>query len=221
MSEKWPNYYAFTGDKAGNLWITILGSPSRLVRQAPASGEIPWYVVDELVIDLVAAGIDPATISDAFKNSGVRRLRIGKLVVRTGGKVNENAFDANFEGDEVEIGYAGGIELEEGRQNAVTIKGGCTRYKLWNGVVNGRGGHCDIELGNRSDQSTRKTRDVSLINWSHADRAPLRLRVEQAEWPFLLGSSIHYQGITSGAILAWLWARDPRYLREYFFGKAA
>lgn len=161
--------------------------------------DVADLVIDGLTIDPASAGVDPATLCDLVKLSHARRITLRNLVVR-GGKQRENAIDANRMCEDVLID---GAELEAGRQNAITIKGGCRRIHLRNVLIARAGGHCDIELGNWSDQSFERVTKVTLENVRRADGKPVRLRVGHAAFPTIIGGNVRYMRIESYALKAY------------------
>ncbi len=70
---------------------------------------------------------------------------------------------------------------------AATIKGGVHGVTLI-GTLWTRGSEVDIDLGNWSDQSSRKTTRVAL-NLETADGKPVRVRVLNAEKPIVVGDT--------------------------------
>lgn len=161
-------------------------------------------LVADQVFDPRAAGEDPAHIDDVLKLSHVTNARFLRCEVRAGGLQRENALDLNRECADVLIE---GFTLESGRQNALTIKGGCTAITIKDTVIIPGQGHCDIELGNWSDQSTAKTTRVWLINVTRSDGKPVRLRVGRADDPIILGGNVRKDALGSLLITAAWWAK--------------
>lgn len=166
--------------------------------------------LDNLAIDPAA---DPAHSAagydDLLKLSNAKRVQIHGLTVR-GGSQRENAIDLNRTCEDVVID---GAALEAGSQNAITIKGGCRRITLRNIVIVRAGGHCDIELGNWSDQSFAPVTEVRLENVTRADGKPVRLRVVQASMPTIVGGNVRYLRLESLLLKAyWLAKRVGRAL---------
>ena len=139
-----------------------------------------------IVADPAAEGKNPDDYDDVFKLSHVTDFKVDGLTVR-GGQQKENAIDMNRECVDVEIINA---RLEAGKQNAITIKGGCKNISLFGVTIERAGGHCDIELGNWSDQSWNKTTGVVLTNVVRLDGQPVRVRVGHADDPVIAGGNV-------------------------------
>ena len=139
-----------------------------------------------LHIDPREEGKNPADFDDLLKISHCTRLNLFRFTVLGGGLQRENAIDCNRECQDVQL-WDGTIEA--GRQNAITIKGGCTRIVLNRIVIIRAGGNCDIELGNHSDQSHCRTTRTYLHDVARSDGKPLRVTVGNADWPIATGST--------------------------------
>ena len=178
-----------------------MGKPDNNLRSyADQSG----ILVADQVIDPRPAGFDPATIDDVLKLSRVTNARFERIEVRAGGLQRENALDLNRQCSDVSIEAC---TLESGRQNAITIKGGCVAITIKDVVIIPGAGHCDIELGNWSDQSTEKTTRVWLINVTRSDGKPVRLRVGRADHPIILGGNVKLDRLGSLLITAAWWGK--------------
>lgn len=155
------------------------------------------FDLPELVIDLPAAGVDAGQFDDVLKFSNARNGHIGHLVIRTGGGQHENAIDFNRSCRNIRIDRA---EIEAGAQNAITAKGGC--HGLYFGVVEitRAGGHCDIELGNHSDQVYERTTVVTFESLKRSDGQPTRIRAEYADWPVVIAGATQRQALVSALI---------------------
>lgn len=155
-------------------------------------------------IDPRREGLDPAAFDDLLKLSHVQRAMLRGFAVRGGGLQRENAIDLNRECADVILDC---FSVEAGRQNAVTIKGGCVRTTITHLVIERAGGHCDIELGNWSDQSQAPVRSTVLENVSRADGKLVRLRVGHAERPIIVGGNVEYLWLQSLALKVYWWAK--------------
>lgn len=151
--------------------------------------DVSDIVVRDLVVDPRLEGLDPASYDDLLKFSNAVSISIENLVVDGNGEQRENAIDMNRNCMSISIKNA---RLVSGWQNAITIKGGCVSIHLENVEIVPGHGHCDIELGNWSDQSQFKTRGVSLKNVWRSDGEPVRLRVGNAEYPVITNCDIEY-----------------------------
>ena len=158
-------------------------------------------VLTDLTVDPALDGLDPASFDDLVKLSHVQRARVTGLIVRGAGRNRENGIDLNRECEDIVID---GAQIEAGRQNAITIKGGCRRITLRNIVITRAGGNCDIELGNWSDQSAEPVREVVFENVRRFDGLPVRLRVGHADRPKIEGGKIKLQFWASLALKAYV-----------------
>jgi hypothetical protein len=134
--------------------------------------------LDELIVDLPAAGIDAANFSDVVKFSHATNVHIRHLVVRTNGRQREQAVDMNRNCTGIMIDV---LELDEGLENALTIKGGCDDITIGRLIIHGSGGHCDVEIGGYSTTKGKTTR-VKIGSVEH-DGAATRVRIGAADWP--------------------------------------
>lgn len=153
MSEKYPNFFSIAKASDGSVWKTA--SPDVRPVQIRAAGDTSIIRIPSVGVH-IPAGL---TVSDAFKLSGVVGLHISRLAVTHDGRIAENAFDANNECRDVRIEEA---YLQEGDQNAVTIKGGCRGFDLGLVKISGSRGHCDMEFGNYSEQSSAKSSNIRI-----------------------------------------------------------
>lgn len=173
-----------------------------------------YSIADESGVELVgktldprADGIDPSLFDDILKISHSNNVTISSVIVDAGGMQRENAIDMNRECRTVLVQNC---KLVSGMQNAITIKGGCEQIIIENvEMVPGRG-HADIELGNWSDQSQKRTTKVTLINVRRTDGKPVRLTVGNADYPAIHGSNIEYQWARSWLVKAYVFIRGLR-----------
>jgi hypothetical protein len=150
-----------------------------------------------LHIDPREEGIDPATVDDVLKISHCRDWRLSQFTVLAGGLQRENAIDLNRDCARVTLENG---TIEAGRQNAITIKGGAEDTTLRRIVIIRAGGHCDIELGNYSDQSRRRVRRTIIEDVSRSDGRPVRVRCGDADWPIVINSNVEILYVQSAAI---------------------
>jgi hypothetical protein len=166
--------------------------------------DIAGLVLSGEQIDPRLEGKDPAEFDDLLKLSHVTNATVRGCAIRGGGAQRENALDLNRQCADVLID---GCTLESGRQNALTIKGGCVAITVKDTVIVPGRGHCDIELGNWSDQSTARTTRVWLVNVTRSDGRPVRLRVGRADDPIVLGGNVRKDRLGSLLITAAWWAK--------------
>lgn len=200
------NYFSIHGDPDGTLWQTV-GLGGNAVVTKLRDGLWPVYEIDDIIIlgsDLILQGIDLNQISDIFKLSHVQNIHIKRLIVLCGGLQKENAADFNFECTNVTIDH---MELEEGDQNAWTCKGGCSAIKIGALGIHASGrAHCNIELGNWSDQSKKKTHDIKITELVEVvGGGVVQIRVDYASRPQIQQGNIHWQ-IWQGLLID-LWVR--------------
>lgn len=158
--------------------------------------------LQDLVVDPSTEGLDASLYDDLFKLSHVTGAQVTGLTVRGQGKQLENAIDMNRVCTDIVIENA---RLEAGLENAITIKGGCKNVTLRNITIERAGGHCDIELGNWSDQSPDPVTGVHLINVARADGQPVRVRVGHADRPTIEGGNVKILFWASLALKAYWW----------------
>jgi len=195
------NYLSFCGDFDGSLYRTVFGQPPELLRQGP----LPVFEIPELTIDLPALGIDASQFSDVLKFSRAVHMHFGKVLVRTGGTQQENAVDFNFECSGIVIDE---LELEEGSENALTIKGGSGPVAIRKLTIQrSAAAHCDIELGGYSDQSWEKTECISIGEVIMTDGSPCRIRWEHAAKPTVVIGAVEWMFWESLAIRGYVWAK--------------
>ena len=139
-------------------------------------------------------GVNPAEIDDIVKFSHATNIVFNDIIVDGQGQQKENCIDMNRECKNISII---GALLYQGNQNAITIKGGCDTILLKNITIIPRGGNCDIEIGNHSQQSFKKTTNVILDNVKRFDGKPVRLRVGHADYPTIINSDVEYQWFQS------------------------
>lgn len=158
-----------------------------------------------LHIDPREEGKNPADFDDLLKISRCTRISVGCFTVLGGGLQRENAIDLNRECQAVLLSDG---TIEAGRQNAITIKGGCADTHLCRIVIIRAGGNCDVELGNHSDQSAKRTTRTYLHDVARSDGKPLRVTVGNADWPRCTGTTrIERQYFRSYRLKAYLFIK--------------
>ncbi len=163
-----------------------------------------WIEVPEVAMEVGTAGI-----SDAFKLSNTAYLHIGTLYVRfiPGCSVRENAVDMNRGCHDIWIER---MILDEGAQNALTIKGGCRNITIDHLTVlksKASRGHCELELGNHSDQSFDRTTGVKIGAVECSDGSAFRYRVGHADPPVIGEGRVSYQQFASWLVTAYVWIK--------------
>lgn len=140
--------------------------------------DVTGYELKDKTIDPRVDGIDPSTIDDVLKLSHAQNILVETVTVNAGGLQKENAVDMNRVCTDVVMKNC---ILYSGKQNAITIKGGCRDITIQDVEIVPGSGHCDIELGNWSDQSQDYVLNVKLINVTRTDGNPVRLRIGHAK----------------------------------------
>jgi cold shock CspA family protein len=164
------NYWSYSGDDSGSLFLTNPANPGGLQLR---SGPLPVYVIPGLTIILT----DASGYNDVLKFShAVNILVDGSVTVYTGGNQQEQDIDMNNHCSN--ISFRGAINLQEGQQNAWTIKGGCHGIHAETVTITPGSGNCDMELGGISTQvPTEKTTDVTIGSLTRTDGKPAQVRV--------------------------------------------
>lgn len=162
------------------------------------------YTLADEVIDPRADGLSPAQFDDLLKLSHARDVLVQRCTIRGGGEQRENAVDLNRNCRNIVLADC---VLEAGRQNALTIKGGCELVTVARVTIEGAGGNCDIELGNWSDQSTAPVRGVRLLDVRRSDGRPVRLRVGRAEMPRIEGGNVRLDRLGSLRLKTYWWGK--------------
>jgi len=151
--------------------------------------DVDGLTIPELIVDLPALGIDAANFSDVVKFSHATNIHIQHLVVRTNHHQREQAIDMNRLCSNITIDVA---EVDEGLENALTIKGGCTDITIGHLIIHDGTGNCDVELGGYSAESKARTTGVKLGTVEH-DGAAVRVRVGNADWPIITSGPVDKQ----------------------------
>lgn len=158
-------------------------------------------VLHNETIDPRLTEVDPSTIDDILKFSKATNCSALHCTIDGGGLQKENAIDMNRLCNNILIQDC---VLVEGKQNALTIKGGCTNVHILDTVIEivaNSDGHCDIELGNYSDQSQEPVKGVILENVTRSDGGKVVVRVINADFPEVIGGNCY--------VYKPLWARWP------------
>ena len=132
-------------------------------------------------------GLSGEDFDDILKFSAAIRCSIKDSTISGEGVNNENAIDMNRGCEEITVDNC---VIVSGRQNAITIKGGCSDITIKDCVIEPGDGHCDIDLGNYSDQSSLPVTGVRIINVIRSDGQPLRVRVINADTPDIAGLNV-------------------------------
>lgn len=139
------------------------------------------------VISPSSEGIDPATIDDVLKFSHAINCGVEDCTITGDGLNKENVIDMNRLCENILVKNC---ILYSGKQNAITIKGGCHNIQITDTRIVPGYGHCDIELGNFSDQSQLPVTGVILTNVVRTDGQPVLVRVLNSNAPVVNGGNI-------------------------------
>ena len=139
------------------------------------------------VISPASEGIDPATIDDVLKFSHAIDCGVEGCAITGDGVNRENIIDMNRLCENI---FVKNCTLYSGKQNAITIKGGCYNIQITDVRIVPGGGNCDIDLGNYSDQCQCPVTEVTLTNVTRTDGKPVRVRVINADKPVVIGGNV-------------------------------
>lgn len=127
----------------------------------------------------------PGQYDDILKISGATDIKVQDCVINLQGGNREDGIDINRFCKNIDI-YD--CHVAAGRRYSVTIKGGCSGVHIRNLVIHGPRGKegVDIDLGNYSDSTMKKTGWVILDNVSRKDGNPVTIRVGNASKPYII-----------------------------------
>lgn len=155
-----------------------------------ADKDINYFNVPDgtsLLEGLIVSPDNPGQYDDLLKVSGKQNLVIRDFEVR--GVGIEDGIDCNRLCENVLFENG---KVDSGKDLAFTIKGGCRNIHLKNILITRPGNHCEIELGNHSDQSWNKTTGVILENVRRADGKPVRVAWGRADKPKVIGGNVKF-----------------------------
>lgn len=182
MSKPDDNLISFTGDQAGNIWrngVHLFG-PDVPAHDVPRNQRV--VELSHLAELFDAAETSGRTIADTLKFSGVRGLTVIVRGVVPGG--TEDCIDFNNECEDLVIEALEGLQPQG--KYAITGKGGSRRVTII-GPILGPAEVVEIDLGNWSDQSRLRTREIVLTTPAAGWAGPVRWRRLNATTPTLQG----------------------------------
>lgn len=153
-------------------------------------------------------GYDPAGFDDLCKVSQKHDVTVRDFVAESGKKHIEDGIDVNNNCERIlfKDGRVGA-----GRKGvAVTIKGGSSSISLEGVVVTDPGRHCDIEIGNHSDQSWKPCERIFIADCRRADGQPVRVAWGRGSRPIIRGGNVR---------IVWWWTVALHlyvYAKHYF-----
>lgn len=159
---------------------------------------------EDLNCDPRATGAIPANYDDLLKGSAKRNVTVRRFVSESDGTHKEDGIDLNNECDRIvfEDGRVG-----SGRGVAVTIKGGSCNTELRRIVITRSGRHCDIEIGNHSDQSWKISSGTLLEDVVRADGEPVRVAWGRGSRPTIIGGNVKINWSWTVALHVYVYAK--------------
>lgn len=160
--------------------------------------------LNDQVIDPRVSDIDSSLYDDIFKLSRCKSVTLIGCKIRGGGMNREDGVDINNECGHIAFHAC---DVEAGAKYAFTIKGGSYVVVLSDVVITRPGKYVDIDLGNWSDQSCKKTDAVILSSVTRSDGKPVRVRVGHAQMPVIKGGNIKILRTQSILLKAYVYAK--------------
>lgn len=162
---------------------------------------------DALDCDPRNQGLSPAEYDDLLKISGKRNVTVRYFKAESDGTHKEDGVDLNRECSDIvlmdgRVGAGGGV--------AVTIKGGSCKTQLVRMLVTRPGRHCDVEIGNHSDQSWKSCDGTVLEDCLRTDGKPVRVAWGRGSRPKIIGGNVR---------IVWWWTAVLHlyvYAKHYF-----
>lgn len=126
------------------------------------------------------AGFDDLLKLSHVTNSTFKNVRV------LGGKQRENALDVNNNscGNSFE-----NLDLYAGQECAILCKGGSSNNTWRETTILRSGGHCDVYIGDYSDQSHEWCKNNRFIDLARSDGDPVRVRWAWGDRPIVTGNS--------------------------------
>lgn len=153
----------------------------------------------------LAVGMSPAGFDDLLKVSDKRNVVVREFIAESDGTHFEDGIDVNHECENIQ--FIDGRAGSGTKGVAVTIKGGSCNVSLERVVVTKPGRHCDIEIGNHSDQSWKSCDGTALRDVVRADGQPVRVAWGRGRKPRIEGGNVR---------IVWWWTAV---LHLYVYGK--
>lgn len=178
-----------------------MSTPDRNYRSI---ADVDGFELTNETISPALTGENPAEFDDILKLSHARNGVVRGCFIGAAGLQRENAIDMNRNCERIVVGDC---RLASGRQNAVTIKGGCRHIQLQRVRIVPGSGHCDIELGNWSDQSQERVTDVLLEDVIRTDGQPVRVRLGHADRPAIAGGNVRIDWFGSAVLKLYWWGK--------------
>ena len=131
---------------------------------------------------------NPENYDDILKFSNVQNANVYDCDINPKGGNKEDGVDINRFCKNIRMVKT---SIRSGEKYAVTIKGGSEDILLQNVIILGRGKEgVDIDIGNYSDSTMKKSQNIMLANVNRADGKPVTLRVGHAKNIFITDSNI-------------------------------
>lgn len=146
--------------------------------------------------------IDPAIngYQDILKFSNAKGVVVDKCFISGG---SEDCIDMNRGCRDIVVAHC---ELKPRGKYGMTIKD--TSSVLISRVLfSAHGKEADIDLGNWSDTSTEKTKNIVIHDTVASDGKPVRIRCGNADWPDISGGNCKIDYVGSYLLKAYWWAK--------------
>lgn len=132
--------------------------------------------------------LKPSAYDDLLKISAKHNVTVRYFKAESDGTHREDGVDLNNECANVVL--MDGTVTAGQKGVAVTIKGGSCRTKLVRLVIDRPGRHCDIEIGNHSDQSWKSCDGTVIEDCLRADGQPVRVAWGRGSRPKVTGGHV-------------------------------
>ena len=142
-------------------------------------------------MDLLLAPVDRgAGFDDIMKLSRTTDCDFHNITVQAGAQ-RENALDINNESCRNKLTH---LRLDAGGMNAILIKGGSCDNDFDDVLISRPGGHCDLYVGDYSDQSKARSTGNKFNDIRRLDAQPVRVAWNflRADRPVLTHSKVRY-----------------------------
>lgn len=157
----------------------------------PDTNYLSYADQSNLVLDGMTIQPDvPSDWDDVLKISCCKFTEVNHCIINPDGGNREDGVDVMRESYCVSFNNC---HVGAGQRYAFTIKGGCDLIRLKDVTIIRHGGgweRVDIDIGNWSTTTPKKTDAVFLTNVTASDGKPVRVRVGWARRPEILGGNV-------------------------------
>ena len=148
---------------------------------------------------------DPQNYDDILKFSNAQDCKVIMCDINPHGGNREDGVDINRFCSDILIRDC---KITSGKKYAITIKGGSESIYLKNLVLFGRGDEgVDIDIGNYSDSTMKKSKNIILENVHRFDGKPVTLRVGHASQIFTVNSNVKKLRLQSLGLKIYVYAK--------------